>query len=103
LVERARSSKEPAFMLCHTYRFRGHHVGDINRAYYRSKEDEQEWVTNKDPLKLLTEWLVTEKLAETPLFSQIDSEVQHEIEAAAKFALDAPYPGKSEVDQHVYA
>src|SRR5688572_24303342 len=37
LVERARKTKEPAFMLCHTYRYRGHHVGDINRGYYRSK------------------------------------------------------------------
>src|SRR2546425_8452321 len=29
LVERARRGEGPAFMLCHTYRFFGHHVGDI--------------------------------------------------------------------------
>ncbi|MCS6781415.1 MAG: thiamine pyrophosphate-dependent dehydrogenase E1 component subunit alpha, partial [Geminicoccaceae bacterium] len=33
LVERARRGEGPAFLLCHTYRFHGHHVGDINRTY----------------------------------------------------------------------
>src|ERR671927_188380 len=34
LVERARAGGGPGFMLCNTYRYLGHHVGDINRAYY---------------------------------------------------------------------
>src|SRR6266446_10752365 len=37
LVERARRGEGPAFLLCNTYRYRGHHVGDIDRTYYRSK------------------------------------------------------------------
>src|SRR5437016_1520695 len=36
-VERARRGEGPTFLLCHTYRYYGHHVGDINREYYRSK------------------------------------------------------------------
>ena len=28
-----------------TYRYSGHHVGDINREYYRSKQEEQHWKT----------------------------------------------------------
>src|SRR5437667_8222631 len=32
LVERARRGEGPAFVLANTYRFRGHHVGDISRA-----------------------------------------------------------------------
>ena len=36
LVQRAREGGGPAFLLCHTYRFKGHHVGDIDRRYYRS-------------------------------------------------------------------
>src|SRR5512135_1645768 len=62
LVERARRGDGPAFLLCNTYRYFGHHVGDINRAYYRSKEEEQEWKTQRDPLKLLAGWLVGQKL-----------------------------------------
>src|SRR5208282_3528420 len=37
LVERARRGDGPGFLLCNTYRYHGHHVGDINREYYRSK------------------------------------------------------------------
>src|SRR5207249_7777906 len=38
LVERARKGEGPAFLVCDTYRYHGHHVGDINREYYRSKQ-----------------------------------------------------------------
>ena len=48
-IERAREGEGPAFLLCKTYRYHGHHVGDIARAYYRPKEEEQEWVTERDP------------------------------------------------------
>ncbi|MCB0171084.1 MAG: thiamine pyrophosphate-dependent dehydrogenase E1 component subunit alpha [Anaerolineae bacterium] len=103
LVERARTTKEPAFMLCHTYRYRGHHVGDVNRAYYRSKEEEQHWMTHKDPLKILSEWLIEQKLAEPQMFEQIEKDTRHEVDTAVQFALNAPYPDVEEVDQHVFA
>ncbi len=103
LVERVRAGQGPAFMLCHTYRFRGHHVGDINRAYYRSKEEETFWKTERDPLNILSGWLIEQKLAEATILEQIQTDTDNEIEAAVKFALDAPYPQAREVDQHVYA
>jgi pyruvate dehydrogenase E1 component alpha subunit len=103
LVERARAGAGSAFMLCHTYRFRGHHVGDINRGYYRSKEEEEQWKINRDPLVILSDWLIGQNLAELHVFEQIRKEVEAEVEAAVKFALDAPYPDESEVNQHVYA
>ena len=34
---RARRGDGPGFLLLNTYRFRGHHVGDIARDYYRSE------------------------------------------------------------------
>lgn len=103
LVERARRGEGPAFLLCHTYRFMGHHVGDINRTYYRSKEEEQFWKTERDPLPLLANWLITEKLADAGIFTQIEKEVRAEAEAAVQFALAAPYPAPEEVNLHVYA
>ena len=39
----------PAFLQFKTYRYHGHHVGDIARAYYRPKAEEQEWVTDARP------------------------------------------------------
>lgn len=103
LVERVRNDGGPAFLLCDTYRYYGHHVGDIDRKYYRSKEEEQDWITNRDPLKILSSWLVDQRLADQNVFDQIEAEVKVEIENGANFAINAPYPDVKEVDQHVYA
>ena len=103
LVERARQGEGPAFMLCNTYRYYGHHVGDIQRAYYRSKEEEQLWMTQRDPLELLGTWLVEEHLADKETLEQIERRVYTEIEAGVEFALHASFPDPSEVDQDVYA
>src|SRR5438445_8792878 len=103
LVERARRGEGPAFLLCTTYRYYGHHVGDIQRSYYRSKEEEEYWKTQRDPLKLLSSWMIEQQLAEASVFEQIGREVRAEVEAGVQFALDAPFPEPGEVDQHVYA
>ena len=102
LVERARAGEGPTFLLCRTYRFRGHHVGDIDRSY-RSREEEEKWQTENDPLKILSDWLVSDKMVELDLFSQIEDEVRAEVEAAVTFALNASFPDEMEVDAHVYA
>ena len=55
------AAKVRPFLLCNTYRYTGHHVGDINREYYRSKQEEQEWKTKRDPIKNMGEWLTGQK------------------------------------------
>jgi len=103
LVERARSGQGPAFLECKTYRYYGHHVGDINRAYYRSKEEELEWKTMRDPLKVLAERLVAQKKTDASVIERIEKEVQTEVESGVRFALNAAFPSVSEVDEDVYA
>jgi pyruvate dehydrogenase E1 component alpha subunit len=103
LVERARDGGGPALLVVNTYRYMGHHVGDVSREYYRSKQEEQQWKTERDPICLLSEWLVSEKYADRAALDKIHAEVKAEIEAAVRFALSAPYPDPSEVDEHVYA
>ncbi len=103
LVERARRGEGPSFLLCDTYRHMGHHVGDIQRAYYRSKEEEEHWKTQRDPLQLLVNWLREQGIADNKTLQQIEQRVQKEVEAGEQFALDAPYPDLSEVDKDVYA
>ncbi len=102
-VERAREGSGPSFLICNTYRFHGHHVGDIDRSYYRSKEEEQEWRRLRDPLRFLARWIMENGWADESVFDQIERSVRAEAEAAVQYALDAPYPDVSEVDQHVYA
>jgi pyruvate dehydrogenase E1 component alpha subunit len=103
LVERARRESKPAFLLCHTYRYHGHHVGDINRDYYRSKEEENDWKTNRDPLLTLSQWLIAEKFADQKIIEQIENEVNEEADSAVEFAKNAAYPDESEVTLHVFA
>jgi TPP-dependent pyruvate/acetoin dehydrogenase alpha subunit len=103
LVERARMGEGPAFLLCDTYRFYGHHVGDINRAYYRPKQEEQNWKAENDPILRLAERLEEHDPTAREKLEEIQQDVRAEIEQAAKFALDAPYPKPEEVDQDVYA
>src|SRR5271156_5679079 len=71
LADRARRGEGPAFLLCNTYRYRGHHVGDINREYYRSKKEEQQWLGENDPIKNYSEWLKTEKHADAAALNAI--------------------------------
>ena len=103
LIQRARSGGGPAFLQADTYRYSGHHVGDINREYYRSKQEEQHWKTERDPIKLHTNWLLAQNYADSATLETITSEARSEMEAAVKFAIASPYPGVDEVEQDVYA
>jgi len=103
LVERARRGEGPAFLECLTYRYYGHHVGDISRTYYRSKEEEQEWREKRDPLKILAERLVSGNFTDQSVLDQIQIDVKSEIEEGVKFGIDAPYPNLAEVTEDVYA
>jgi pyruvate dehydrogenase E1 component alpha subunit len=103
LVEAARNGEGPAFLECRTYRYYGHHVGDISREYYRSKEEEHEWKTKRDPLKLLAEKLIAQKLTDQSVLNQIQATVEAEVETGVNFAMNAPYPEESEVTEDVYA
>ncbi len=103
LVERARQGKGPAFILCTTYRFRGHHVGDISREYYRSKKEEQQWSEENDPIKNFSGWLLEQNHADAAVLDRIQAELKSEMEEAVKFAITASYPSTDQVEQDVYA
>jgi pyruvate dehydrogenase E1 component alpha subunit len=104
LVARARAGHGPAFLLANTYRYHGHHVGDVDRSYYRSKEEEELWRSEqRDPLALHAKWLIAEGVADEKVLRAIDDEVVAEIEEALRFALEAPYPDPSEVAEDVFA
>jgi acetoin:2,6-dichlorophenolindophenol oxidoreductase subunit alpha len=103
LVERARRGEGPAFVWANTYRYAGHHVGDISREYYRAKQEEQQWKTERDPIQVLRDWLIGQDAASPSLLEQIHAEVQSETEKAVQFAMATPYPDASKVTEDVYA
>lgn len=101
LVAAARQGGGPAFLECKTYRYSGHHVGDINREYYRSKQEEQEWKNSHDPIRKLADWLTAEGAGNN--LDPIEATVRSEMNAAVAYAIAAPYPKVEEVDQDIYA
>jgi pyruvate dehydrogenase E1 component alpha subunit len=103
LVARARGGDGPSFLLCNTYRYHGHHVGDVDRAYYRSKDEEAEWANERDPIALLGAWLSSCGLADDTRLGELSQEAQDEVERGLQFALDAPFPEPSEAAEDVYA
>ena len=102
LVEKARKGKGPFFIELMTYRYHGHHVGDINRTYYRSKEEETKWKKNRDPIEILGTFLKTEGIANDDELRKLYLKVRSEASEAVDYAINAAYPDPSEVNMHVF-
>ncbi len=101
-VERARRAEGPSFLCCHTYRYRGHHVGDVDRGYYRSKAEEEEWQRERDPIRRLAAHLLSEGVRPDQL-EAIEERAATEVAEGVRFGLDAPFPQPAEVTMHVFA
>ena len=102
LVERCRKGEGPFFIELMTYRYHGHHVGDINREYYRSKDEEQDWKENRDPIIRFRSWLVEQGIASDDEIEAMNAQIKADATAAVEYALNAKYPDVSEVDMHVF-
>jgi pyruvate dehydrogenase E1 component alpha subunit len=103
LIDRARKGEGPAFLQCITYRYHGHHVGDIARAYYRPKTEEQEWVTERDPITLHGEWMMKNKIATRQQLDKIQADLIMEMDTAMEWAIASPYPDAKRVTEDIYA
>ena len=100
-VTRARRGGGPTFLLCRTYRFRGHHVGDVDRSYYRGKAEEDEWQRERDPIAKLARRLLADGARPDQLDATEESAAS-DVQEGLRFALDAPFPDPDEVTMHVY-
>ncbi len=99
-LEHCRSGQGPVLLECKTYRFGGHFVGDP--LVYRSKEEAEDWIQNRDPLDVFEQQCVEASLVDTSDLRQIDLEVKEELDAAVEAAEAAPMPDPSELTADVY-
>lgn len=102
LVKRTRRGEGPFFVTFNTYRYYGHHVGDINRSYYRKKEEEEFWKNERDPIRILADFIVDKKYSTKEELTNIENAVRQEAAQAVEYAIDAPYPSTESVKQHVF-
>jgi TPP-dependent pyruvate/acetoin dehydrogenase alpha subunit len=99
LVARCRKGEGPFFIELETYRYHGHHVGDINR----SKDEEKGWHADRDPITNFSKWLISQGIADQDELDSMQVKIKSEATAAVAYALDAHYPDVREVDMHVFA
>jgi pyruvate dehydrogenase E1 component alpha subunit len=94
-VEHARSGKGPVLLEIKTYRFRGHSMTDP--AYYRTREEEKEWRTMRDPIGIFEKQLADAGLATQADFEANDTRATQMAEEAVEFAENSPFPEPEEL------
>lgn len=103
LVNRMRAGEGPFFVVLNTYRYFGHHVGDIDRRYYRSKEEEMHWKQERDPIINFGQYLINEGVATESELESRKQAIKDAAQDAVEYAIAAPYPAADEVNQHIFA
>jgi pyruvate dehydrogenase E1 component alpha subunit len=99
-LEHCRGGQGPVLLECKTYRFAGHFVGDP--LVYRSKEEAEDWIQNRDPLQGFEAHVVEAGLVDGADLRRIDLEVEEELASAVEAAEAAPFPDVSELTRDVY-
>jgi len=97
-VQRAKLTSEPTLIEARTYRFRGHSMSDPGK--YRTPAELEERKKN-DPLLRARAELEGAGLSER--LTEIDADVEREIEAAVRFAEESPEPGAELLEASTYS
>ena len=100
VIDKIRSGEGPFFLEIITYRYRGHSMGDPER--YRQADEIQKWQEN-DPIGILRNVLIGEKLVTEAELDVIDAQVEDEVQAAVQFAESSPDPEPEALFENVYA
>ena len=99
-MARARAGLGPTLIECKTYRHRGHSRSDRNR--YRTKEEMDSWINDRDPIALFEKDLIEFGVLDTAAIAAIRADVETEIAAGIAFAMASPAPELSALEEFVY-
>jgi pyruvate dehydrogenase E1 component alpha subunit len=100
-LKSAHEHSRPSVLEIVTYRYRGHSVADPDQTY-RSKEEIEEYKTNKDPINLLKEKLLKSGTISEDQLKEIDIKAKGDADASAEFADASPYPDINELMDDIY-
>ena len=89
-IERARGGGGPTLIEARTYRYYGHSLGD--REEYRTREEVEEWRTNRDPIKLLRAHLAERQWLGDKEDEAVQETAKSAVAAAVRFAEESPFP-----------
>ncbi|MDO8303754.1 MAG: pyruvate dehydrogenase complex E1 component subunit beta, partial [Sedimentisphaerales bacterium] len=98
VIEDARKNKMTVIE-AKTYRWYGHSRSDARE--YRTKDEEKAW-HDRDPIIVLSNKLLEEKLMTQQQLDAIKDKAFNSIEMATKFAIESPNPDPAELEKDVY-
>ncbi len=99
-AEKARGGGGPTLVEAKTYRYRGHSRSDARK--YRTKEEEEYW-RGRCPILLFRKLLDEKGIFSQAESDRLNEEVVREVDEAEKFAMESPYPDRTELFEDVYA
>lgn len=99
-IERARAGEGPTLIESKTYRYRGHSKSDRNR--YRTKEEIEDWMSNRDPIALFEAELKEFGIIDESGIEAVREVVRQEIAEAIEFAKASPAPDIRDLQDYVY-
>ena len=100
LVEEIRAGSGPQFLEAHTYRYRGHSMGDPER--YRKADEVHRW-QEEDPIGIYHKFLAEKGISSDEELNSLDDQAVKEIDDAVEFAEASPNPAPEDLYKHVYA
>ena len=99
-LERARDGGGPTFLICNTYRYGGHHVGD--KQEYKDDADAKAW-RQKDPIERLGRRLRESGFTTDEMIAALKLDIDKEVRAAIDLAKAAPLPTADDLEAHLHA
>ncbi len=88
--ERAVSGGGPTLIEAKTYRFRGHSMADP--AYYRTRDEEKQWRSTRDPIALFEQKLKEAGVIRDEDIHAANNKADAVVEECVRFADDSPDP-----------
>ena len=98
-AQNARQGNGPTFIVCDTYRWRGHWEGDPQP--YRTAEEIKSWKP-KCPIKRFKKYITDNDILKEHDMAQLDQEVEQQIQHAIEFARVSPFPEPQEALEDIY-
>jgi pyruvate dehydrogenase E1 component alpha subunit len=98
-AERARGGDGPSFLELQTYRYKGHDSGQVIR--YRTEDEVAEWRASRDPIERLAARLSESGALPSGALVQLEQQARDELDAAVRFAEEAPWPDPSTAAENV--
>lgn len=97
--EHVKKGKGPFIIEAKTYRYRGHSMSDP--ATYRTKEEVQCVIEQKDPITSFARFLLDKKYVSQKQLDEIEADVKEKVASAVKYAEASAFPAQEDLFKDV--